>query len=282
MQVKAYHYRAGSNNRNIGGGYVEPFAMDSDEPDALPNSKNVVSVRLGSKRHRYTLSDVMGASGAAPAEVLDRYNLDFLGFPEFRCWSVQHPHKSSAKEYTFGDGGHLENLGIMPLLMRGVERIVVFVNTKSRITGGRKGEINDSIPPLFGQTPGFELNHVFPKHKYKHLVDSLLDARNKGETVMCQDNYRVRNAKHYGVKGGYDVEVLWVYNERVKDWEDQLRAPVRELIGSGSLGSFPHYKTFFQNPPNLIDLSARQVNMLTHLSCWNVLENKDVFKNILG
>lgn len=275
------HFRAGSGNRHIGGGYIEPFAFDSDEPDDPPNAKKVVRVRLGLKRHRYTLPDVIGTSGAAPAEILARIGLDMVGFPEFRHWPVDKPHDSSAKEYSFGDGGHLENLGIMPLLMRGVERIVVFVNTKTRLKGGQKGEINDSIPPLFGQTPGFTINHVFPKSRYERLINSLKAAKESGETVMFKDTYRIRKAKHYGIKGGWDVEVLWVYNERVKTWEDKLRPEIRETIGSGSLGSFPHYKTFFQNPPAIIDLSAKQVNLLAHLSCWNVMSNSETFKHML-
>ncbi len=53
------------------------------------------------------------------------------------------------------------------------------------------------------------------------------------------------------------------------------------MIGTGSLGNFPHYKTFFQNPPALIDLSAKQASLLAHLSCWNVLENADEFRDFL-
>lgn len=275
------HFRAGSGNRHIGGGYIEPFAFDSDEPDDPPNTKKIVRVRLGMKRHRYTLPDVIGASGAAPAEALARLGLKSVGLPEFRHWPVAKPDQSSAREYSFGDGGHLENLGIMPLLMRRVERIVVFVNTKSRLKGGQKGEINDSIPPLFGQTPGFTVNHVFPKTKYERLVNNLKTAKGAGLSVMFRDTYRVRKARHYGIEGGWNVEVLWVYNERVKTWEDKLRPEIRDSIGSGSLGSFPHYKTFFQNPPAVIDLSAKQVNLLAHLSCWNVVNNSEIFKQML-
>jgi len=49
----------------------------------------------------------------------------------------------------------------------------------------------------------------------------------------------------------------------------------------GSLGNFPHYRTFFQNAA-VIDLNSLQVSALAHLSCWNVIENEDVIKDILG
>ncbi|MEM7294589.1 MAG: hypothetical protein AAF420_14510, partial [Pseudomonadota bacterium] len=279
--VRVRHPRAGINGTPIGGGYIEPFAIDSNEPDRAPDQDSVVRVHLGRRRHRYTLSDVMGKTGAAPAEILDRIGFDFLGFPEFKHWPILHPHRASAKEYEFGDGGHLENLGIMPLILRGVEKLVVFVNTKDKLESGNLGEINDSIPPLFGQKPGFTLNHVFPRSQYQKLVDGLLEAKSSG-TVMFRDIYRVGRVPHYGIAGGWDIEVLWVYNHRVDEWEDRLRQEVRDLIGSGSLGSFPHYKTFFQNPPAVIDLSGKQVNMLAHLSCWNITRNEDVFREMLS
>ena len=275
------HKTAGSRGLNIGGGYIEPLGFDSDEPADPPNNSQVVTVRLGAARHLYTLADVVGTTGAAPAEVLETLGLDWLGFPEFRHWSIPDADKSRAIEYTFGDGGLLENLGVMPLLKRRVERIIVFVNTKAKLKGMGKGEINDSIPPLFGQTPDFKLNHVFPKAKYQELVDKLLVAKNAGSTVMHKDRYQVRDAPHYGIKGGWEVEVLWLYNERVAEWENRLPTRVRQKIGTGSLGNFPHYRTFLQNPPAVIDLSATQVNLLAHLSCWNIMENAPIFEQML-
>jgi hypothetical protein len=231
----------------------------------------------------YTLSDVVGTSGAAPAEVLAKLGLDWVGFPEFRHWSVPDAEKTRAKEYTFGDGGILENLGIMSLLMRKVKRIVLFVNTKAKLKGRGKDEINDSIPPLFGQTHPFNLNHVFPEEMYPELVENLLMKKKAGKTAMHKARYPVVAAPHYGIEGGWEVDVLWVYNERVKEWEHRLPANIRKKIGTGSLGNFPHYKTFLQNPPKVIDLSATQVNLLAHLHSWNITEpeNAQMFLDML-
>jgi hypothetical protein len=275
------HKEAGSNRRDIGGGYIEPFGFDSDAPDKAPNQSNRVRVRLGVSRHRYTLSDVIGSSGAAPAKTLAQIGLSILGFPEFKYWPLTRIGQTSAKEYEFGDGGNLENLGVMPLLMRKVKRIIVFVNTRDELLGGDIGQINTSIPPLFGQTPRFQLNLVFPKVKYASLVQGLLAAKQAGGTVLFKDRYLVQENTHYGIEGGWEVEVLWVYNERVSAWEKELPARIRRMIGTGSLGNFPHYHTFFQNFPAIIDLSAKQVHMLAHLSCWNIVNNEDVFQSML-
>ena len=119
---------AGSNGRDIGGGYIEPFGFDSDAPDEQPSETKRVRVRLGATRHRYTLSDLMGSSCAAPAEILTQAGLNFIGFPEFRYWPLVGVGAVAAKEYEVGDGGILENLGIMPLLARKVENIIVAIH----------------------------------------------------------------------------------------------------------------------------------------------------------
>jgi hypothetical protein len=273
---------AGSNGRDIGGGYIEPFGFDSDAPEEPPDESHRVCVRLGASRHRYTLSDVMGSTCAAPAETLARVGLNFVGFPEFKLWPLAGIGAVSAKEYEIGDGGDLENLGVMPLLARKVQNIIAFVNTKDELTGSGIGLINTSIPPLFGQTPGFETNHVFPAAQYQKLVEGLLAAKKAGGTVMFKDRYPVRENPHFGIEGGWEVNILWVYNERVTAWEQNLPAEIRRVIGMGSLANFPHYRTFFQNPPAVVDLSAKQTHMLAHLSCWNVISNAQVFHSMLA
>ena len=106
------HEDAGANGQHIGGGYLESFAFDSDAPDRGPGGSGDVTVRLGARRHRFTLSDVMGTTGAAPAEILNRLGFDWLGFPEFKYWPVAKAQgrRFVAREYEFGDGGLLENL----------------------------------------------------------------------------------------------------------------------------------------------------------------------------
>lgn len=277
--VYSVHERAGSSRQNIGGGYIESFAFDSDAPEKKPNVRGEVSVRLGASRHRFTLSDMIGSSGAAPAETLNRLGIDWIGLPEFKYWPIAKVVGRSlvAREYEFGDGGHLENLGVMPMLLRKVERIIIFINTKHRLRGPT--DINNSLPPLFGRE--YPRNQVFAEDRYEPLVSALLDKKTNNKTVIHRDTYTVMDNVFYGIEGGWEVEVLWVYNERVNDWEQSLPPNIRGMIGRGSLGNFPHYRTFFQNPPAVIDLSAKQVSMLAHLSCWNVLTNAAEFQRML-
>ena len=289
--ARVLHEGIGSGGRDIGGGYIEPFGFDSDEPED-PAQNGRVKVRLGAKRHRYTLSDVAGTSGSAPSEFLEKYNLNFLGFPEFKHWPVVNPKENTAREYSFGDGGLLENLGIMPLLMRKVAKIILFVNTNDALEFDDQGNvtnINDSIPPLFNKPNSkdkdddvfFSLNAVFDESKYDDLVNGLRSAKESKQTVMFKDTYAVKANPHYGIEGGWDVEVLWVYNERVKEWEKELPAEVKNRIGN-ELANFPHYKTVFQNKPKVIDLKPEEVNLLAHLSSWNITYNEATFQEMLS
>jgi hypothetical protein len=256
---------AGSKNRPIGGGFVEPCGFDSDAPDENPVD-GIVDVRLG-LRHRFTLSDVVGTTGAAPAWALAKLGLNFFGFPEFKYWSPSMP-AADEKEYEFGDGGNLENLAIMPLLARKVARIVVFVNTNHRLVPNQYTEVADSLPPLFGTAPdGFMLNHVFPDGRFRPLMDALWARAAEGGPAWHREAYEVLENRHHGVDGGWQVDVTWVYNHMPSAWHGLLRPEVRALVGHGELGNFPHYETFFQNA-RVIDLSARQTSLLAHMSCW--------------
>ncbi len=162
--VRPVYEGAGSAGQHIGGGYIESFGFDSDAPNnRRPNAAGEVRVRLGARRHRFTLPDVMGTTGAAPAEIFLQFGIDWAGFPEFKYWPMQvAPRRPRhAVEYEFGDGGILENLGLMPLLARKVEHIVIFVNTNHALKSPTG--IADSLPPVFGQTEALCSTMSFPK-----------------------------------------------------------------------------------------------------------------------
>lgn len=61
---------AGRRGVPIGGGCVESFAYDSANPEEQWDTHRW-RVKLGRRRYRFTLSDVIGSSSAAPAELLE-------------------------------------------------------------------------------------------------------------------------------------------------------------------------------------------------------------------
>lgn len=268
---------AGKNGDDIGGSFMESFAFDS-KLVALSNDK--ATVRLGSKE--FTLSDMMGTSSSAPAETLDKFNMDWLGFPEFRYWDKNHQGKnqksdSRTHEYNFGDGGFMENMGVMPLLARKVKKILVCVNVGDTIT---KKSINWSLPALFGFGVT-QINTVFEKNKFVELVEELLNNKANGESLIHRDKYQILENPHYGVEGGWETEITWIYNENVPKWKDKLRPEVLERFEGRALRNFPHYRLFFQNRDALIKLSPEQVFLVSNLAEWNILDNSELITELL-
>ncbi len=84
------------------------------------------------------------------------------------------------------------------------------------------------------------------------------------------------------------MNVCWVYNEHVERWVKDLPEPVQRHVREGKttdrtgpFAHFPHYLTRGQNPDALIRLTAAQVNLLAHLSSWNIIERQDDLRELL-
>jgi len=287
---------AGRLGRPIGGGYVQSFAYDTKSPEA-PAENGVYRVEIGARRYRFTLSDVVGSSGAAPEETVRRFGGTFLGFPEFRHWPVAEGDRVRESEYPHGDGGHLENFGLMPLLMRRVEKIIVFVNTPTPLFGKDENgnplekTFTDDLGPLFGRTDNVDqkadqekllCNRVFAGDRLDALIAGLRQRQASGAPLVHAETYAVHANDHFGIRP-YNAQICWVYNSPCRQWNDSLPPETREYLENDKqFLRFPNYKTFGENPPNVIDLSLHQVNMLGHFAYWQVSQSADDIKGALG
>jgi hypothetical protein len=175
----------------------------------------------------------------------------------------------------------LDNLGLMPLLARKVKQITVFVNTGQPLTGPGLGEIDPAIPPIFGLGTSRSPNTVFTPGRFLDLVDGLLMAKAAGTSLIFKDSYQVLDNPFHGIQGGWEVEILWVYNERVPAWEAGLAAEIQDQIGQGPLERFPNFKTMGENETSLFDLLPEQALLLAHLSCWNITANVKDFGSMV-
>ncbi|MEM6931766.1 MAG: hypothetical protein AAF602_32845, partial [Myxococcota bacterium] len=145
-----------------GGGYVENIGFDTWL--TVPKSGDRYTVSPGKRSHRFSLRDMMGTSGAAPAYVVHALKPDWGPglpssildvFPEFCHWPVVRGSEPVTVERPFGDGGYVDNYGIVPLLKRGVSSIIVFVNTDTPLEEGVDGwqariAVDRQLPTFFG------------------------------------------------------------------------------------------------------------------------------------
>ncbi len=269
-----------------GGGYVESMAFGGRLTQQSDNGNDGrVAVEMLSP---FTLADAVGASSASSTS-----NRDPRLYPHSWCWPLP-TDMGPAARYRFTDGGDLENFGLISLLRRRVTKVVVFINTvwpllscfDPRVdwpddSSSTSRVIDPFLAPLFGApSDRFAHNTVFPEDDFSRLVTALQDKKHAGHSVMTTMRHAVQDNAWWGLSGGWDVEICWVYNERVVAWEKQLPTVVRVEVErgnssapSGPVERFPHYRTQGQNAGALIRLTPEQVNLMSHLSCWNVTAN---------
>src|SRR5262249_2007919 len=162
--------------------------------------------------------------------------------------------------------------------------------------GAQQVVVDGQLPPLFGLQPKeagrpyvayptpplpvapasapFRHDQVFEPHAFFELIDRLWAAHRAGGSALCrQRGLAVRDNPRFGIQGGGLVDVLWVYNAPVAAFRDRLGDIVRLGMDADPLlyGRFPNYDTILQ-----LHLTPRQVNLLAHLSCWNVINEQSI------
>ncbi|KLD72001.1 hypothetical protein [Xanthomonas pisi] len=277
----------------IGGGLIESFAMGSDYFADTGGDEVTVSV----PPRAFSLNDIAGCSSMAPAEDFEEKFLEISGLvPRYPYWPVDDRASQPTQNYRFADGGNLENLGIMPLLARGVPRLLVFVNSDQGVNiDPESGEtvVADDLPPLFGLQPFcdktrsylayadeqlcvdangmFRHNQVFDTAAFDALKQGLLAAKRSGGSLLVRQTLTVLANPWFNVPAQQSVEVLWVYNDLVRTWWKQLPDETQLELDLQSVDDFPLYGTVTQ-----LHLSYTLVNALAHLSCWNLASDSTV------
>ncbi len=288
-----------------GGGFVEPFAFGGPAPVSAPSGK---SVNLPQPEKPYNLADASGTSSAAYAGFVEQRHLLRLfskasGLsPEVPYWPVGGFSGQRTVNFAFGDGGVLENYGLISLLQRRVETIVVFINTPTPLSMEEDLEklaegkgIDANLPPLFGHhvdsTGKFTgNNHVFDRSDFPKLVRGLQEAKRTGRAVMATTELKVHPNDWWGLEGGQSVRICWHYLDRVRTWESQLSSEIQREIERGNhawlfhgpFRKFPNYSTVDENGLHLVELTPEQVNLLADLSCWNITSNANTFRDLLS
>ncbi|NVB36869.1 hypothetical protein G6O69_03445 [Pseudenhygromyxa sp. WMMC2535] len=203
----------------------------------------------------------------------------------------------------FADGGDLENTGICGMLAYDdIDSIIACVNSDNPLAPATHGVLNadgsevpntrvmisDQIPVLFGYQPyqkgtGYKLyagdddpkqpifrhNQVFPSTSFPELLQGIWESSgnaaghtNESPAVFSQ-SLAVSSNEWFGVRGNRQVTVVWVYNNFVNQWNEQLSTEVQQYVGELiSKDKFPMY------PTSHTYLTAREVNLLANLSAW--------------
>jgi len=315
--AKASTLSDAGEQRLVGGGYLEPFAYGSPAPVAPPRPPSGLggswTVQVPPPEAVFTLADASGTSSSAFARDFDYIDPNYS--PQMPYWPVTKAGGVPALPYDFGDGGSLENYGIIALLLRQVRNIVVFINTSVKLSTVRRfsdksppyeSEMDDVLPQLFGvpvetdlgQENPYPNDQVFASSDFGRVSDALQDAKNAGRGAVTVSQLTTVANTWWGVHAGIDVQVCWVYLDRVPKWESKLMQQPNPETGNtilddiergnqsdplfpGPVEYFPNYLTVNENDWRIVQLSNYQVNLLADLTCWTVNENINAIRGVL-
>lgn len=262
---------------SFGGGFVENFAFDTPAPTLI--SGNTASVPAG--KLPFLLSDMMGSSSAAIAALVNEViPLVDDPFPRFSYWPISGA-KPQATMYSFGDGGILENTGVVSLLRRGYKTIFAFVNSPLEI-GSTSDQacmgIDSQISRLFGYIPSNDdgtpqSTQVFSQLDFTSLAEGLKAAKSAKIATVYSGNFPIIENNAFNL-APYTPKIFWIYNDKQIPWMNKLRSAVASLFNDDqyNLGDFPNYDTTFQNRFEALHLSRVQVNLLAHMWAYTIYE----------
>jgi hypothetical protein len=275
----------------IGGTYFWPWAYD--RLFIAPKSETFALVGPGPEERPFTLADVIASSGAAPQLTLllgDRVPARFRSylqraadaFPAFSNLAVHGgtPNPATA-ELAHGDGGFTDNLGIMPLLVRQVHNVIVFVNSSSEYT--QNEQLQSYFMPLRLRDGNGDksMNPVFDPAKYREVLDGFdRSTAADGGALYCGRNWDVTANEVYNLRRYTGLNICFVYNHAGAAWKASLPEPIKSWVTppdpkkpgpqAKDLARFPYYRTFGENRTRVIQLKPLQVNLLADLAAWSI------------
>lgn len=285
----------------VGGTYVWPWAYD--RLAAAKSSSTEILVSPKPVDRMFTLADVIGSSGAAPqlelmlgssvpAQLRPALRQAAAAFPSFsnlavRGEGVEEAPAAPSAEIAHGDGGFSDNLGIMPLLARGVQNLLVFVNSSSTYVE------NDQLQSYFMRLAIRDgngdktFNAVFERERYREVLAGFDAAVRDGNGALyCGTNWTVLSNEIYNIRGYPRLNICFVYNHAAEKWKAALPPTIRDWVTppdprklskqAKALQRFPYYKTFGENRTSVIQLTPLQVNMLADLAAWSVTSDQAV------
>jgi len=292
----------------VGGGFVETFAFGGLTPFQESGGK---TVRMPAPLEPLSLAKAVGISSAGPASALTQVgphgSIDIAALnPRSNFWPVMDGafagEQQPAATYTVGDGGNIDNSGLLAMLQRGAQKIVWLVNTgkevppspnfcrRSHLIESEASLVDSQLSDKFGYWTQDDLgeflthNQVFDPSELPRLLCDLQRLSEVGRPLVVMRQLQVLENRWWGIPGGNEVSVLFVYNGLVSEFVAQLPEETQASIQRGALGDFarfPHYWPVFQNLAEATALTDKQVNLLAAQSEYVVRRTAALFRMVL-
>jgi hypothetical protein len=206
---------------------------------------------------------------------------------------------AASKNVLFADGGGTDPLGIYGNLRRGVKALLVLHATFQEPTGAAEEFAlagGYEVASLFGYVPRgatrysgtseratAEHSQVFEEREWAPLYQELRARFYAGEPpVIRRKALKVLPNAFQAVRGGYQADVVFVFNVRTAGWEERLPVATRLSLergrgnGNSPLGSYPVVPTGLAHAgPGLTGLLGQQAS-------WTMIHALPVIKAMLA
>uniref|UniRef100_A0A7S1W0B7 Uncharacterized protein n=1 Tax=Alexandrium catenella TaxID=2925 RepID=A0A7S1W0B7_ALECA len=290
----------------IGGGMVESFAWGGPAPPQRKAQAGGEAVPLVAPASPLSLAKAVGISSAAFAgEATQLLNMGENLNPQAYVWPVTsawHPRPQKALPYQLGDGGNLENTGVLAALQRGATRIVAMINSDIPLDPSANlcapapalslpGRVTSQLANLFGFLEGSSgatyntRNQVFDSSEFMPLLCEFQGLKSQGRPLVLRKQLVVQANTWWGIAGGTSVDVAFSLLDSAFAFQDQLPQETQAALSQGPIGGlsgFPNFKTTFNNFPDLTRYTPRQINLLAALTEWSVTQNAELFRGLLA
>ncbi|CAJ1406326.1 unnamed protein product [Effrenium voratum] len=298
-------YACKAITRTVGGGVVESFAFGGAAPEGKAQQGGE-KVAVGKPKTSLSLCKAVSISSWALAGAFEQtretgtlFNIRDEYWP---VTSAKLPKKQEAITYEFGDGGLTDNGGVIPLLQRSAEKVIWVCNSYRSLDPSydwskatpenfepQAAGIVDQVYYTFGyKCPAkngyWDNDQVFEKEVCLSLCKEIKRLIDEGKPCIVRRKLKVVPNTWWGVKGGYEVDLLLIYLAQCSDFESHLPTETRAEIEKGAAGPFanyPIYKTEFQNTGDATGLTRAQVNLLASQGYYSVMTNIPEFRDIL-
>lgn len=298
-KYQAYDGSEGLGDSVVGGGLVETFAFGGAQPASQMPGLNM----LPSPHRPFSLADAMSIATYADflpsLASLRRWPGDFDFTPSYEYWPVGRNAETS-RRFWIGDAGFIEDTGLLPMLQRRAKRVALFLfsgpgqqingtdycDLDVRIQAGAfdpkafdpRGKIADSLYTMFGYpyddgTWHKSHNTVFEQSEMFSVACKLQELKNRGKPLVYRRTHQVKANSYWGIVP-YLVDVVYVYNDRVPEFEQLLPKDTQRSLQSDMKG----YPT---DLPAGLFLKPRIIKLMAAQSEYAIMQNQRMFQDLL-
>jgi len=226
--------------------------------------------------------------------------------PAYHYWPVVNK-ADPAKVFQIGDGGFIEDTGLLNMLQRRVPKTATFIfpgpgeQIPSDITDtdycalAADGsfdpttfkplkKIADSIHVLYGDDAhnyGYDdgqwhksHNHVFHLRDMFPLACELQKLKIAGKPMVHKHKHKYHANSYWGITPG-EVEIIWNYADVVMEFQDLLPADTNQALSGKSLKGFP------VDIPAGLYMNPRQINLMAAQAEYGIMKNRQLYADFI-